>query len=57
MNTLQRLFDRLVGFSRYETELRHKAYQVYCGPTLNLIPLETPACWRRPARVQGRRRA
>ena len=57
MNTLQRFFDRLVGISRYEAALRHKAHQVFCAPTLNFIPLESPACWRRQSRIQTSRRS
>lgn len=56
MNTLQRLFDRLIGLATYENELRDKAYQVYCTPAQDLLSLEKPACWRRPTRVQLRRR-
>ena len=55
MNTLQELFDRLLGIAHYQAALRHKAHQVFCTPTLNLIPLEKPACWRRPARIQRSR--
>jgi len=56
MNTLQRLFDRLVGIALCEEALHHKAHQVYCTPSLDLSLLERPACWRRAARIQARRR-
>jgi hypothetical protein len=55
MNTLQGLFDRLLGIAHYQAALRQKAHQVFCTPTLNLVPLEKPACWRRPARIQRNR--
>jgi hypothetical protein len=55
MNTLQGLFDRLLGIAHYQAALRHKAHQVFCIPTLNLVPLEKPACWRRPARIRRSR--
>lgn len=55
MNTLQELFDRLLGIAHYQAAQRHKAHQVFCTPTLDLIPLEKPACWRRPARIQRSR--
>jgi len=57
MNTLQQLFDRLAGIAHYETAIRVKAQKIYSAPTINLTPLERPACWRRPARIQTRRRA
>ena len=55
MNTLQRLFDRLVGIAHYEAALRDRARQVFDAPAINLVSLETPACWRRQARIRGPR--
>ena len=56
MKRLQSLFDRLVGISRYEAMLRTQAHLIFGEPELQLARLETPACWRRPVRVRGRRR-
>lgn len=56
MKHLQSLFHRLIGISRYEAMLRAQAHTIFGQPDLPLAPLETPACWRRPPRVQGRRR-
>ena len=56
MKRLQSLFERLVGISRYEAMLRSQAHVIFGQPELQLALLETPACWRRTARVQGRRR-
>ena len=57
MNTLQRIFDRLVGIACYDDALLDKANQVFCAPTLNFIPLESPACWRRQSRIRTGRRS
>ena len=56
MNTMQRLFDRLVGIALCEEALHHKTHQVYCTPSLDLSLFERPACWRRAARIQARPR-
>ena len=55
MNTLQRLFDRLIGIARLEAELRRQAHHIFDTSYLRPENLELPACWRRPARIQGRR--
>jgi len=57
IDTLQRRFDRLVGIAHCEAALCRRAQQIFCAPTRNLGPLERPACWRRPARIQARRRS
>lgn len=55
MNTLQRLFDRLVGIAYADADRRHQAHQIFSVPNIRPEDLERPACWRRQSRIQSRR--
>lgn len=48
MDSIQRLFDCLVGIHQYETAMRCKAQQIFKRPGPDLERLASPACWRRP---------
>ncbi|MDD2743321.1 MAG: hypothetical protein PHV02_13695 [Rhodocyclaceae bacterium] len=50
MNRLQSLFNRLAGIATLEAEMRSRADTIYCVRE-SKDDLETPACWRRKARV------
>jgi hypothetical protein len=50
MNRLQSLFNRLAGIAILEAELRSRAHAIY-DVSQSMDSLETPACWRRKARV------
>lgn len=56
-NRLQSLFDRLAGISRHQASLLAQAQSIFAPDERGLAALDTPACWRRPARVRrGQRR-
>ncbi len=57
MKQIQHWFDRLVGVAAEEARLRQLAHDVFRHDRADFAALESPACWRRAARVGHPRRA
>lgn len=51
MNRIQNWFDQLVGIAQLEQGQRNRAREIFSPARMSLSALETPACWRRTARV------
>ena len=52
MNRMQRLFERIAGISLEERRRWAFAQTIYGAPPMDLVTLQTPACWRRKATVR-----
>lgn len=52
MNTMQRIFDRLVGIAQLDAESHAQAERIFRDTSVMIENLERPACWRRPARIR-----
>lgn len=55
MKKLQRWFETLAGITADELHRLSLAERIYARETVDLRPLDKPACWRRPSRVRGLR--
>jgi hypothetical protein len=53
MNRIQRLFEFIAGISREERHRWALAQQIYYGSRLDVVSLQTPACWRRKSNVRA----
>jgi len=51
MQSIQRLFDRVIGIAHYESALREQAHQIFSAGGPDFSRLEPPAYWRRSARI------
>lgn len=51
MDRIQNWFDQIMGIAHIEQRQRDRAREIFLGSRMCLAGLETPACWRRPARV------
>jgi hypothetical protein len=51
MNRIQNWFDQIMGIVQIEQEQRERAREIFRPSAASLAGLETPACWRRSARV------
>jgi hypothetical protein len=56
MERIQHWFDQIMGIAQIEQQQRDRAREIFCATPLSLARLETPACWRRIARVSGLKR-
>lgn len=54
MQRLQSLFDQLAGIHQSEAALRSQAWQIFGENQRLPMAIETPACWRRKARISRR---
>jgi hypothetical protein len=51
MNRIQRLFELVVGISQQERDRWALAQAIYGAPRVDVVALQTPACWRRKANM------
>ena len=49
MNRLQKWFDHIAGITQEERERRAFARQIFGSKPVDVLALQTPACWRRKA--------
>ena len=56
MNRIQRVFEFIAGISQQERDRWALAQEIYSAPRRDVLALQTPACWRRKAYVQGVKR-
>ena len=50
MNQLQKWFDKVAGVTQEERARYEFAREVFCTQPIDVVVLQTPACWRRKAR-------
>jgi hypothetical protein len=53
MHRIQNWFDQIMGIVQIEQEQRERAREIFRTSATSLAGLETPACWRRCARVSS----
>ena len=51
MKRLQQWFDLIAGISHEEQARLERAREIFCASSTDVDALQTPACWRRRARV------
>ncbi len=51
MDRIQNWFDQIMGIAQIEQGQRDRARQIFGASSVDLDSLQTPACWRRSARV------
>lgn len=51
MDRIQNWFDQIMGIAQIEQGQRDRAREIFSPSRGNLAGLETPACWRRTARI------
>lgn len=51
MDCIQNWFDQIMGIAQIEQGQRDRAREIFGTTRTSLAGLETPACWRRSARV------
>jgi hypothetical protein len=51
MDRIQNWFDQIMGIAQIEQGQRDRAREIFAPERVSLAGLETPACWRRTARV------
>lgn len=56
MNRIQKVFEFIAGISQQERDRWALAQEIYGAPRRDVLALQTPACWRRKAYVQGVKR-
>ncbi len=56
MIRIQRLFELIAGVSQEERQRWAIAQDIFHSPRMDVLALQTPACWRRKANVRGIKR-
>ncbi|HET7776191.1 MAG TPA: hypothetical protein VFK74_07485 [Azospira sp.] len=56
MNRIQKWFEHIAGVTQEERERRAFAQAFFGSKPVDVVALQTPACWRRKARLAGGRR-
>lgn len=56
MNRILKLFDRISAIAQAERHRCALAQEIFNTPRVDVLALQTPACWRRKANIQGIRR-
>ena len=55
MKHIQKWFDLMAGICREEMAREERAREIFAGANPDLQSLKTPACWRRPCRINRTR--
>lgn len=53
MNRIQKWFEQIAGITQEERERRAFAQAIFGSKPVDVLALQTPACWRRKARRLG----
>ena len=53
MHRIQNWFDQIMGIAQIEHVQRERAREIFRHSAVSLAGLDTPACWRRCARVSS----